>query len=108
MKVEGEDKAEIIMAKMYIKIDRDQTVEIDMVNQHMGVILSMGRIIKKGLSIFNIPEEILREEILEKHKTIEVTILEVDTEVALGTVSLIEVGVGLEKDNFWITLGEMI
>ena len=72
-------------------------------DHHIQVDLSTDKIIEKGLSIFKITEEIL-----EKHKTIEVKSFEADIEVALGTVILIEVGVGLEKEKFWVTLGEMI
>ena len=83
-------------------------METDIVDHNTEVDLSTDKIIEKGLSIFKITEEILGDEILEKHKIIEVKILEADVEVALGTVILIEVGVGLEKDNFHVTLGEMI
>ena len=88
------------MAKIDNKIDRDQTVEIDIVDHHRKVDLSTDIIIENGYNMSKITEEMLGEEIIEKNKTMEVTILEVDTEVALGTVSLIEVGVGLVKDIF--------
>ena len=104
MKEKGKDKVEIIMTK----VDRGQTVNIDIVDHHIEIDLSMDKIIEKSLSMFKITEKILGEEILEKPKSIEVKILEEDINVALGTVNMIEVGVGLEKDNFWVTLGEMI
>ena len=40
IKVKGEEKAEIIMAKIDIKIDTDQTVEIEIVDHHIEVDLS--------------------------------------------------------------------
>ena len=58
--------------------------------------------------MFKITEEILGQQILEKGKTTEVKILEEDIEVASGTVILIEIGVGLEKENFQVILGEII
>ena len=81
-----------------IKVDTDQTVEIDIVDHHREVDLSMDKIIEKDDSLSTITEEIL-----EKHKTIKVKISEENIEVVSGTVILIEVGVGLEKDNFGVT-----
>ena len=96
------------MAKIDIKIDTDQTEEIDIVDHHIEVDLSMNIIIENSHSMSKSTEEILGEEILVKHKTTEVKILEAEIEVDLGTVMLIEIRVGLEKDNFKVTLGETI
>ena len=74
------------MAMIDIKIDTDQTVEINILDHHIEVDLSMDKRIEKGLSIFKIIEEIL-----EKHKIVEVKILEADIEIYLGTIILIEV-----------------
>ena len=63
----GEDKIEIII----IKADTDQTVRIDTVDLHMEVDLGTDKIIEKGLSMFKSTEEILGEEISEKHKILE-------------------------------------
>ena len=95
------DKVEIVMTKVDIKVDTDQTVEIDIVDHHIEVDLNMDKIIEKGISVSKITEETLGEEILEKHKNTEVKISEKDIEVVSGTVILIEVKLGLEKDNFW-------
>ena len=86
------------------KIDTDQTIEIDIVDHHIEVDHSMCNYTENGHSMSKIIEETLRKEILEKHKTIEVNILEVYTEVSLEIIILIEVAVGLEKDNFWVIL----
>ena len=53
-------------------------------------------------------EEIFGEEISEKHKTTEVNILEEDKELTQGAVILREVKVGQVKDDFQVTLEEMI
>ena len=45
---------------------------------------------------------ILGEKILEECRNIEVRMLEVDIEVALGMTTLEEVKVGLEKDSFQV------
>ena len=94
IKNKGEDKVENIV----IKINTDQTVEKDTVHCHMEVDCSLSKI----------TEEILGKEILEKHKIIEVKISGEDIVVVLGTVILTEVGVGLGKVNFGVTLGEMM
>ena len=83
-------------------------MEIDAVDCHIEVDLSTDMIIEKDLSMSKTTEEISGEEILQKHKTTEVKILEEDIVVAPGIVIFIEVGVSLEKDNFWVTVGEMI
>ena len=54
IKEKGEDKVEIIMTKMDIKLDTDQTVEIDTLDFHIEVDLSTDKIIEKGLSMFKI------------------------------------------------------
>ena len=76
----GEKKVEIIMTKVDIKADIDPMVEIDIVNHHIKVDLSMDKIIQKDLSMFKITEDILGGEILEKCKTIDMKISEEDIE----------------------------
>ena len=63
------------------KVDTDQTVQKDTVNCHIDIDLNMDKIIEKNLSITKNTEEILAEEIVEKHKTTEGRILEEDIEV---------------------------
>ena len=53
----GEDKVEIIITKVGIKVDTDQTVNIDTVEHHIQVYLSTDKI---------------TEEILEKPKTTDI------------------------------------
>ena len=88
IKEKGEDKVEIIMTKVDIKVDINQTMEIDTVDCHIEVDLSTDKFIEKGLSMFKIMEEILGEEILEKHITIEVKISEENIEVVSETSNL--------------------
>ena len=101
----GEDKEEIIMIKINIKIDTDQTVEIG--ECHIEVELSTYRIIEEGHSMIKIAEVILGKEILEDCKIIEVRSLEVDIQVTLEAKTLKEVEVGLEKDSIQVMLEEM-
>ena len=68
------------MAKTDIKIYTDQTVKIDIENHHIEVDISMDIIVENSQSMSKFTEEILGEEILEKHKTIKVNILEADIE----------------------------
>ena len=56
IKVKGEDKVEVIMAKIGIKIDTDHTVEIDIEDNDIEVDPSIEKNIEKGLSIFKITE----------------------------------------------------
>ena len=58
--------------------------------------------------LLTIIQMILGEEILEKHKIIEVKILEVDIEVITEMKILKEVEIGLEKDNIQVILEGMI
>ena len=74
---------------------------------HIEVELSIDKTIEEGCSMMKIIEVTLGEEILEECKIIEVRILEVDIEETLGMTTLIEVEVGLEKDNTWVTLGQV-
>ena len=69
------------MAKIYIKIGTDKTVEIDIVDHLIEADLSTDIITENGHSMSK-----MTEKNLEKHKTMEVKILGVDREVALGTV----------------------
>ena len=69
------------MMKVDIKIDTDQTVEIG--ECHIEKELCMDKTIEEGHSMIKITEVILREEILEECKIIEVRILEVDIEATL-------------------------
>ena len=103
-KVKEEDKLDI-MLKIDIKIGTDQTVEIGAC--HIEVELNIDKTIKECHSMINITEMTLGEEILEELKTKEVKILEVDIKVTLGTITLVQVEVGLEKDSTWVTLREM-
>ena len=88
------------MIKADTKGDIDQTVEEDTVDCHLEVDFGTDKFIKNGLSVAKITEKILGEEIVEEHTIINVKILEEDTDGASGTVILIKVGVGLERDNF--------
>ena len=101
-----EDKLEIIIIKIDIKIAIDKTVVIG--ECHIEVKLSMGKIIEEGHGMIKITEVILGNEILEIHKIATVKTLEVDIEVALGVTILEDVKVGLEKDSIHVTLGGMI
>ena len=74
----------------------------------MEVGLSTDKIIEKGHSMITIIEVILKGEILEECKIIEVKCLEMDIEVASGMVILGEVEVGVEKDNSQANLGGVI
>ena len=49
----------------------------------------------------------LREEILEEHRIIQVSIFVVDIEVTLETTTLVGVEVGLKKDSTQVTLKEI-
>ena len=105
IKAKGEDKLEIIMIKIDIKIDTNQTVEIG--KYHIEVEASMDKTIEEGHTMIKIIKVTLREEILEEHKIIEVRILEVDVEVTIEMTTLEEVEVGLEKDSIQVVLEEM-
>ena len=105
IKAKGEDKYEIIMIKVIIKIGTDQIVEIE--ECHLEVELSMDRIIVEGSNMLTIIEMTLGEEILEKCKIIEVKILEVDIEIITEMTTLEKVEVGLGKENNQINLEGM-
>ena len=57
--------------------------------------------------MIKIIEVTLGEEMLEKCKTTEVRMLEVDIEVYLEMTNLLEVEVGLEEDSTQVTLEEV-
>ena len=67
----------------------------------------MDKTIEEGHNMLIPIEMILGEKILEKHKIIEVRILEVYIEVIIETTTLEEVEVGLGKDNIQIILEGM-
>ena len=93
------------MIKIDIKINTDQTVEIE--EWHIEVEPSMDKTIEDSHSMITITEVTSGEEILEECKIIEVRILEVDKEVALVMTTLKEVEVVLQKDNIQVILEEM-
>ena len=82
---------EILMARVLIKIDRDQIVEIE--GHHSEVEDSMDRGIGKEHIMLIIIEMTLEETILEKCKIIEVKILEVDIEEITEMTTIEEVEV---------------
>ena len=92
-----EDKLEIIITKIDIKVGIDKTVMIG--ECHIEVEVSMDKITEEVCDMIKIIEVILGKEILEECKIIEVRTLEMDIEVALGTIILEEVEVGLEKNS---------
>ena len=61
IKAKGEDKLEIIMIKIDIKIDTDQTVEIG--ECHIEVESGLDKTIEEGHSMIKITEVTLEEEI---------------------------------------------
>ena len=75
---------------------------------HSEVEVSMDRIIGEEHNMSILTEITLGKTILEKCKTIEVKIEEVDIEVITEMTTLEEVEVGLWKDNTQVILGEMI
>ena len=86
------------MIKVIIRIDTDQTVEIG--EYHLGVELSMGRIIEEGHNMLIIIEMTLGEAILEECKIIEVKISEVDREVTIKMITL-EKEEDLGERKYW-------
>ena len=94
------------MIKANIKIDTDNTVEIE--ECYTVVELSIDRIIEEGSNMITVIEMTLGEEILEEHKIIEVKISEVDIKVTIEMKTLEEVEVDLEKDSIQVILEEMI
>ena len=75
---------------------------------YLGVDLSMDRIIEEDCNMLIIIEMTLEEDILGKHKIIEVRILEVDIEAIIEMTILEEVEIGLGKDNTQVILKGMI
>ena len=67
----------------------------------------MDRILEEGHNMLIPIEMFLGEKILEKHKIIDVRILEVDVEVITEMITLKEVGVGLGKHNIQVILEGM-
>ena len=81
---------EIIMIREIIKIDVDQTAEIE--GHHTEVEVSMDKIIKKDCAISIIIEMTLEETVSEICTVIEVIILEVGIEGVIEMIILEEVG----------------
>ena len=77
------------MFKIDIKIDTDQTVEIE--ECHIAIEPSADTTIEEGHSMIRITEVTLGGEILEENKIIEVRILEVDIEAVLEIIIMEEV-----------------
>ena len=102
----AEDKLEIIVIKIDIKVGIDKTAVIGECDIEVEV--SRDKITDEGHNMSKIIEGILGKDILEEHRIIEVRILGVDVEVILGMIILEEVEVGLEKDSIQVTLEEMI
>ena len=75
------------MIKVIITIDSDQILVIG--KCHLGVELSMDRIIGEGPNMLIIILMTLGEEILGKHQIMEVSILEVDIE-AIIEITILE------------------
>ena len=93
----GECRQRVTMIEVITKIDTDLTVVIG--ECHLGVELSMDKIIEEGCNMLTIIEITSGEEILGRNKIIKVTILEVDIGTIIETTHLEEVEVGLGKDN---------
>ena len=106
IKAQGEDKQEIIMIRVIIRIDTDQIVEIG--ECHLEIELSMYRIIEEGHNMLRIIEMTLEEEISEECRITEVRILEVYIEVTIEMTIMEEVEVSLGKDNNQVILEGMI
>ena len=97
----------LIMARVIIKIDKDLVVEIE--GHHSEVEVSMGRIIREDHDMSIIIGMTLGETIIERHKIIEVKLLEKDIGIiVIETTTLEELEVALEKDNVQVILAEMI
>ena len=96
IKTNGEDNQEIVMIRVFIKVDIDQIVEIE--GHHSEVEVSVDRIIGEDHIMSILIEMTLGETISEKHKIIEVKILEVDMEIIIEMKTSEEVEVGLGKD----------
>ena len=75
---------------------------------HLGVELSMDRIIEEDCSMLIIIEMTLGQEIIWKCKTIEVSIIEVDIETTKEMTILKEVEADPGKDSTQVTLEGMI
>ena len=99
LKEKGEDMEEIIMTKVDTKLDTDQIVEIDTVDHHTEVELSTDNIIEKVSVLFKNYRGNFRKGNFRQAQNYRGQISEEDIEVASGAVVLIEVDLGLEKDN---------
>ena len=75
---------------------------------HLGVELSIDRIIEEGSLMLIVIEMTKGEKILEECKIIEVKILEVDIEATIEMTTSEEVEVGLWKDNIHVILEGII
>ena len=106
MKAKREDKQGITMIKTVIRIDTGQILVKG--NFHLGVELSMDRIIEEGHTMFIIIKMTLGEEIQGKCKIMEVSIIEVDIEAVIEMTALEEVEVGLGKNSIHVILEGMI
>ena len=102
IKAKGEDKQEIIIFRVIIRIDIDQIVEIG--ELHSEVEVSMDRIIEEGHNMLTPIEMILGETDLEECKIKEVRTLEMEIEVIIEMTTLEEVEVSLGKDNIQVIL----
>ena len=94
------------MIKAIITIDTGQIVVTG--ECHLGVGLSMDRIIEEDCTMLIIIEKTLGEEILGKAKIMEVSITEVDIEAIIEMIILEEVEVGLWKDSIQVILEGMM
>ena len=81
---------------------------VEIVGHHTEVEISMDRIIGEDHNMTILIEITLGEIILQKHKIIEVRILEDDIEVIIEMITLEEVEVGLGKGDIQVILAEMI
>ena len=100
------DKQGITMIKAIIRIDTGKIVVIG--EYHLGVELSMDRIIEEDCNMLIIIEMTLGEEILGKCKIMEVSIIEVVIEAIIEMTALEEVEVGLGKDSIQVILEGII
>ena len=110
IKANGEENQEIIvieivMIREIIKIDKDQTEEIE--GQHTDAEVNMDKIIEEDHIMQIIIEKTLEETILEIHKITEVTFIKVDIEGIIEMTTLKEVEVGLGINNIQVILVDM-
>ena len=69
---------------------------------HLGVEVGMDRIIEEGHNMLIILEMTLGEDILGKHKIMEVSIIEIHIKAIIGMTALEEIEVGLGKDSIQV------